>query len=186
MIVYVLDTETTGLKGYPTDLVLEICINEINLTNLNYKTVFNEVIGYNVTKWNNNLRNAWIFSNSSLSIDDIKNAIPASKSKQKITKLLSNQYVTSFNFKFDFDKFLYKEPFNLKGSIKPCSCIMLASAPVCKIEGKFDKYKWPSLLEAYNILIGKDIKDAHRAHSDTNMASEILIKLFQSKDWKVN
>ena len=38
MIVYVLDTETTGLKGYPTDLVLEICINEVNLTKFNYKT----------------------------------------------------------------------------------------------------------------------------------------------------
>lgn len=61
---------------------------------------------------------------------------------------------------------------------KSIICTMQSSMAICKIPGKFGSYKWPSLAEAYRILVNKDgFRDAHNALADVWACIEILWKL---------
>ena len=53
-------------------------------------------------------------------------------------------------------------------------CTMLKSTKICKIPGRFNNYKWPTLDEAYRILVDKNgFEDAHNALVDTQACRKI-------------
>lgn len=178
--IYVIDTETTGLNGFPFDFIVEIAICKI--TNKKEITeVYNSVVGHNVTIWPYTLRSSWIFYNSTLTLKDVKNAKKQILVAHDIRLILKGKIVTSFNVDFDFRKFLSKAPWKLTGVIsKIYPCIMLASTNLCKIPGPYDNYKWPTLYEAYKILCDGKNPISHRAMDDARMASEVLVKIFET------
>lgn len=183
--IYVVDTETTGLDGYPKDLILEITITKVNLEKQSIEIVYDSVLGYDTKIWDHWLRDAWIFHNSTLKIEDVQKARSSSLIVPEIQEILKGKVVTSFNVEYDFDQFLYHEPFNLKGDVTVPFCLMLLSTNECKLPGYYQEYKWPRLEEAYDILVqNKDPElslNAHRAKSDTLMASYVLLELFKRK-----
>jgi len=67
----------------------------------------------------------------------------------------------------DFDLQNYRD--------KPRVCTMISSTEVCKLPGKFGKYKWPKLEEAYKILVDpKGFEKAHDAMADTIACLKVL------------
>lgn len=175
-IVYVLDTETTGLDGYPNDFVVELAINRVNLSKNEYDNVFNEIIGHDIKEWSYYQRDGWIFNNTDISLEMVKNAPKYKFFEGKIYNMLQKRSVTSFNRRFDFNKFLNWPPYNFKTFTKKFPCIMLEAMNICKIPG-YNGYKWPTLDEAYRILVDKPLNQLHRALDDTNHACEILLKI---------
>ena len=180
--IYVLDTETTGLRGHPYDHVVDIAICRVSLRDGNVESVFSSVVGHDISTWDQTTRKAWIFENTDLSLDMVSDAPPIETIVENVRKLLCNQYVTSFNVDFDFRKFLFQPPWNLEHAIELTPCIMKASMPICAIPGTYDKYKYPKLKEAYEMIVpgdpaGIEGNQTHRALSDTIMASHILIAL---------
>ena len=69
--IYVLDTETTGLRGAPDDVVVDIGITKVSLSKGTVKDVYSSVVGYDVEEWNDYRRNAWIFENTDLTLRDV-------------------------------------------------------------------------------------------------------------------
>ena len=180
--VYVLDTETTGLFGSPKDKVVDIAICKVTLGEDNVETIYSSVVGHDTSNWNDDLKHAWIFDNTDMTLEMVDNAPPESQVINEVKKLLDGKNVTSFNFSYDFNKFLYREPWSFRSKIVPFRCVMMASKDVCKIPGLYEDYKWPRLDEAYSYIVKGDPAgiegiQKHRALSDALMASHILLEL---------
>ena len=183
--VYVVDTETTGLFGAPKDKVVDIAVCKVTLGDDGVENVYSSVVGHDTGKWSDELKHSWIFENTDLTPDMVNDAPPEARVAEEVSKILKGANVTSFNFQFDFDKFLYQKPWSLRNDIVPFRCVMLASKNVCRIPGLYDDYKYPKLSEAYKMIVKGDpagIKgnQEHRALSDAVMASYILLELHRT------
>jgi len=57
----------------------------------------------------------------------------------------------------------------------PRVCTMKSTTSVCKLPGRFGKYKWPKLDEAYRMLVNKDgFEGAHDALTDVLACWKVL------------
>ncbi|MCL2786573.1 MAG: 3'-5' exonuclease [Methanomassiliicoccaceae archaeon] len=186
--VFVVDTETTGLDGAPKDKIVDIAICKVTLGGDKVEEVYSSVVGHDVSGWNERLRHAWIFENTDLTLEMVAEAPSEKDVIADITRILGNRNVTSFNIAFDLDKFLYREPWSLRGKFIPFRCVMIASRDVCKLPGLYEEYKWPKLEEAYRMIVKGDPADihgkqSHRALSDAVMASHILLELHRTGNY---
>ena len=190
--IYVLDTETTGLFGAPKDVVVDVGITKVSLRHETVEDVYSSVLGYDVDEWDDYKRNAWIFQNTDMTLDMVAGAPPAINVIEDVRRILRNKAVTSYNVAYDMNKFLYLEPWCLRGTFKPCTDIMVAATEVCKLPSEYyeRKYRYPKLDYAYSkILDGEDpagingVQD-HRALSDARMASYIMIKMFKDGSYR--
>jgi DNA polymerase-3 subunit epsilon len=188
--IYVVDTETTGLDGYPDDVIIEIAICKVDIEKKNVKNVYSSLVGHDVHSWAHWQKNAWIFGNSNLSLSMIASAKAEARIAKEVRVILKDKYVTSFNLGYDFAQFLFFPPWLLDEVIKEtCNCIMIAATPVCGIDGYYGEYKWPRLDEAYSMLCNgnpANIDDqTHRALDDTLMASHVLLSLIESNAYSL-
>jgi len=186
--IYVLDTETTGLNGYPSDLVVDIAICRVDPKRGTVDNVYSSVVGYKTEDWPEETKNAWIFLNTDLTVDAVSEAPDAKKVAADVANILKGRNVTAFNKDFDLNRFLYHPPWNLHNVIMEADCIMLASKDVCRIEGLYGDYKWPKLEEAYSMIVKGDPADirgtqTHRALSDAVMASYVLIEMYRNRQY---
>jgi len=190
--IYVLDTETTGLFGAPKDLVVDIGITRVSLRKGTVEDVYSSVLGYEVDEWDDYHRNAWIFQNTDMTLDMVSEAPPALKVIDDVRRILRTKAVTSYNVPYDMGKFLYLEPWNLKGTFNECRDIMLSATQVCKLPSEYygRQYKYPKLDYAYSTILGGEdpanihgVQD-HRALSDARMASYIMIKMFRDGSYR--
>jgi DNA polymerase-3 subunit epsilon len=189
--IYVLDTETTGLEGAPKDLVVDVGITRVSLRRGTVEDCYSSVLGYDVDEWDDYHRNAWIFQNTDMTLDMVAEAPPAMKVIEDVRRLLRGKTVTTYNMAYDLDKFLYQEPWNMRGTFKPCFDIMLAATKVCKLPSQFygREYRYPKLDHAYSTIVEGDpagiegVQD-HRALSDARMASYLMIKMFRDGTYR--
>jgi DNA polymerase-3 subunit epsilon len=179
--VFVIDTETTGLDGAPKDKVVDIAICKVLLEEGSIEKIYSSVVGHDTSEWSTELKRSWIFENTDLTLEMVGKAPPEEQVVRDVTGILNGANVTSYNFSYDFNKFLYKRPWSLFGKFIPFRCIMEASKNVCKLPGMYEDYKWPKLEEAYRIIVKKDSEgQSHRALSDAVMASQVLLELHRT------
>lgn len=189
--ILVLDTETTGLKGAPDDVVVDIGITKVSLSKGTVKELYSSIVGYDVDEWNDYRRNAWIFENTDLTLDMVAEAPPLIHVMDSVRRILKGKWVTSYNVAYDFDKFLYREPWSLKGTFYQCKDIMIAATEVCKFPSEYygRQYRYPKLDAAYaKILDDRDPAgiagdQKHRALSDAVMASYIMIEMWRNGEY---
>ena len=122
--IYVLDTETTGLEGAPKDLVVDVGICRVSLRRGTVEDVYSSVLGYDVDSWDDYHRN-------------VAEAPPAIDVIEDVRRILRNKTVTAYNIAYDMDKFLFREPWDMKGEFTLCNDIMLAATPVCKVPSEY-------------------------------------------------
>jgi len=172
----IIDIETTGLDRR-NDLILEIGVVELNLTNGDTNVLFETFV--NEPEFGENFRNAWIFGNSDMSFDDICNAPSFSEIRHRLQELLNNYFVTAFNKEFDFD-FLRRRGIEIPNELP---CIMLTATPICEIPKTWDDpndpFKWPSVQEAWDFFFpDTDYEEAHRAANDAIHEARILYEMY--------
>ncbi len=187
--IYVLDTETTGLEGAPKDIVVDIGICRVSLRKGTVEDVYSSVLGYEVDEWDDYHRNAWIFENTDMTLEMVAEAPPAMRVIEEVRKILRKKAVTTYNMAYDLDKFLYQEPWNMRGEFTPCFDIMLAATKVCKLPSLYDgQYRYPKLDHAYSTITEDDPAgicgtQSHRALSDAQMASYVMIQMFRDGNY---
>jgi DNA polymerase-3 subunit epsilon len=189
--IFVIDTETTGLDGGPRDLVVDIGICSVDISKGTVKDVYSSIVGYDVTDWGDHRAKAWIFGNSDLTLDKVAAAKPLFKVKEEIVTLLRGKAVTAYNVPFDMEKFLFREPWNLRGVFNVCTDIMKAATDVCKLPSDLYgvRYKFPKLDHAYRAIVSGDpagvgnIQD-HRALPDARMASFIMVEMCRNGNYR--
>lgn len=182
MIVYVVDTETTGLCGCDRgDRVVDIGIVEVDTEMGTVMPVYSEVVGYDVSGWSEGQKNAWIFSHSDLTLDMVARAEPLEEIARDVRLILDGNVAASYNEGFDFDKFLFKSPWNVDCALAPD--IMLRAHRLIDGDHLFsDGSSWPKLETAYRGLCPDDPAhldgpQAHRALSDAVVASYVMLAL---------
>ncbi len=170
------------------DIVVDIGICEVSLKEKTVKTAYSSIVGYNTDSWSDRMKSSWIFENTDLTVDEVANAKPLSRVIKEVYELVKDKWLTTYNIQYDLDRFLYRFPWNLKGSFMECRDIMFSARDVCKLKSPYygvSEYRYPKLDYAYaHILEGEDpaeihgIQD-HRALSDAKVASYLMIKLFE-------
>lgn len=184
MIIYVLDTETTGLNGFPDDFVVDIGIVEADTEANTVTPVFSSVVGYDTDDWSDDQKDSWIFTHSSLSLEYVKHAPRAKDVADQVRYILAGNNVTSYNMLFDFKKFLDHRPWDLKHlNIRRMPDIMEAAAEYFEEPSPFGGYRWPKLDRAYRELCPQDPAgiskgQEHRALSDAVAAGYVLLALY--------
>jgi len=189
--IIVVDTETTGLNGGPRDLVVDIGICSVDLNKGAVREVYSSVVGYDITEWEEHRTKAWIFENTDLTLDDVAAARPFFKVNEDVVRHLRGKAATSYNTAFDMDRFLFREPWHLKGLFSLCTDIMKAATDVCKIPSELYgvNYKYPKLDHAYRTIVNGDPAGIggtqdHRALSDAKMASYVMIEMYRTGNYR--
>lgn len=182
MRVFVVDTETTGLCGCDRgDRVVDIGIVEVDTEMGTVMPVYSEIVGYDVSGWSEDQKNAWIFSHSDLTLDMVARAEPLEEIARDVRLILDGNVAASYNEAFDFDKFLFKSPWNVDCALAPD--IMLRAHRLIDGDHLFsDGSSWPKLETAYRGLCPDDPAhldgpQAHRALSDAVVASYVMLAL---------
>ena len=98
--IIVLDIETTGLNP-KEDLILELGMVKLNLESGEITVLFDQV--FKDPKLTAKHRNAWIFENGFMQIEEIRNALPISEYFDEIQSLLDpfKGQITAWNRDFD-------------------------------------------------------------------------------------
>ena len=203
-MVLIIDTETTGLSGYPKDRVLEIGIAELEEGSV--KPVYSDIVEFDRKYVNpNGSEGIWIYRNSDLRIED---TLDASKDLEmvvaEVREIVSGREVTSYNVGFDFDKYLDLEPWSLKDiAARKMDIMKLATTKVYELadsdsiddkvlqerllrerEDSYYPEKWVRSIDAYHVLCPEDPMGLegmrHRAIDDAVMEGWIL-KALQSQ-----
>jgi len=204
MDIYVIDIETTGLNGWKCDHVVEISIMKANLTKQKIEQVYHSLIHYDTTKWDEKVKNAWIFKKGTIKLEEIQNTKKDVKEvSNEVRKILMGKYISAYNNNFDFNKFLLHEPWNINpetGKIKIAPCIMLATTDYIKIPTKYQKRKLVNLSEARKHLLDEDTTSiinnkeletivreygVHRANCDAFYAACVLLELYRRKRYRI-
>ncbi len=206
-MVLIIDTETTGLSGYPKDRVLEIGIAELEEGSV--RPVYSEIIRYpDIAEFDRKYVNLdgsegiWIYRNSDLRMEDTLNASKdVERVAAEVREIVSWREVASYNVPFDFGKFLYHEPWNLKDVCSvPFDIMDLATKRVYSLadddliadkalqerllrerEESYYPNKWIRSIDAYRALCPEDPMGLegmrHRAIDDAVMEGWILSAL---------
>lgn len=187
MIVHVVDTETTGLDGCPHgDKVVDIGIVRVDTEGRTIRPVYSEIVGYDVSGWEPEQRNAWIFSHSDLTLEQVASGKPLDEVVADVRRILDGNVAASYNEIFDFTKFLRRRPWSVRCRLAPD--IMLRAHRL--VDGDIDfedgSTSWPKLEKAYRELCPDDPADlngpqTHRALSDAVMASHVMLRLIEEK-----
>jgi len=126
-------------------------------------------------------RNAWIFSNSSLKVEEVREAPLLEDLKPEIEKILRRTAAnTAFNKAFDFP-FLRSRGFDIG---KEAACPMLLATDVCKLphKGRRKGFKWPTVEEAWaHFFPEENYVEEHRGLDDAMHEAKIVYKLYQDK-----
>lgn len=121
-MVLIIDTETTGLEGYPRDRVLEIGVAEYDELSREVTPVYSEMIRYDdIREFDSEYvnrdgsRGIWIYRNSDMTIEDTINAEKDLDTVvQEVRGIVHGKAITAYNAGFDFGRFLYHEPWSIR------------------------------------------------------------------------
>ena len=186
MKILVLDIETTGFLNQGGSIV-EIGIVELNLSNGEIKEIYSSLCREDIlTAKHREEPFGWIFRNSDLTVEEVRNAPKFEAVKTQVQAILNSYPLgcTAFNNNFDFG-FLSNRGIEIK--VLPCP--MLLSTDICKLPNRngYSGYKWPSVEEAFaHFFPGVEYKEKHRGADDAYHEAMIVYKLYTMGVFKLN
>lgn len=122
MKIYVIDLETTGLMGAPYDQILQFGVASLDLKSGEVVKELDRTVYY--TRWMAEKYEErfheipWIFREGHLTIEQCEKGEPLGQIYLDFMNLINNKLITSYNTKFDIDKFLNRQPYNIKSHAK--------------------------------------------------------------------
>ena len=184
MRIAVLDIETTGKNpGTGTIIEVGICLLDLDtkfITKLLDTTVREK--HFETQYGSQSLEACWVFQNSDLTIEAIRNGPTWEEFAGKIQKILNKFPITAYNKEFDF-KFFKDRGLSIPRELP---CPMIQATPVLKLPGKYKDYKWPKVQEAWDYFFPDQniYQELHRAYDDAMHEAEIVYALYQIGAWK--
>lgn len=172
MMIGIVDIETTDFFGRGGHIV-EVGIASLDTETGEVRTVFDSVCrepGMTAKE-----RKAWIFSNSDLTVEQVRAAPLLVDLHSDIQKAFDSfDAVTAYNKSFDLT-FLLDRGFEVK---KEWPCPMKVATPICKLPGKYKDYKWPSVEEAWkHFYPDEPYVELHRGADDAAHEAKIVFAL---------
>jgi len=176
--IAVLDLESTGLKP-DRDLIVEIGIIELNLTNGKTKILLDEVV-LEPSFCSEIYGNSWIFQNSSLQVNDVLNGKDWNILKPIIQEILEKYPITGYNKNFGFS-FLRHRKLKI---LRELQCPMICATNILKLPHNHYGYKYPKLEEAWAYYFPDIIYvESHRACNDAYHEALLIKKMYDENHW---
>ncbi|MHA1660901.1 MAG: 3'-5' exonuclease [Promethearchaeota archaeon] len=169
--------ETTGLSPNH-DLIVELGIVELDLTTEKTIVIFDTLI--KEFRFSEEFRYSWIFENSDLTFEEVKEAPEFDNISHDIQLILNNYQITAFNKAFDLG-FLKARGLTIPHELP---CIMITATNIVKIEAPWkngpEKFKWPKVEEAWNFFFPNiNYDEKHRAADDAIHEAQILNEIIK-------
>lgn len=183
----VLDIETTGFLPQGGSIV-EIGIVELDLGNGETKILLDSLCREDrLTAAHREAPFGWIFKNSSLTIEEVRDAPPFSEVAAKAQDIIDSYPlgVTAFNRNFDIP-FLQSRDINF-GQLQPCP--MLIGTNICKLPNQNGRrgYKWPKCEEAWDFFFpGVEYIELHRGADDAKHEAMIIYEMYKRGVYEVD
>lgn len=187
--ILVVDIETTGLRGEPNDHVVEVGVCRLNLDNNTIVPLYSAPVKPYYPMYEG-WEKSWVFEHTTLTPAQVLEGESMEAVRAALTQLLvvSGSYSTSYNFEFDFDKFLRCAPWDL--ATRGAPCIMRASGRAYADDLPCSEYSGcPSAQSTYSYLCPDNPAklpggiEEHRALSDAIMEAHILRKMIQDGEY---
>lgn len=194
----VIDTETTGLTGYPVDRVLEIGICELS-DGGDVVPVYNVLINYpDIRSFCERNGPIWVLENTDMTVEALEgSSVGITDAVEEVRSILDGEEATSYNVPFDFGKFLDREPWDLRSCcVVPFDIMNIATKRVHAMadadeipdkdlqarllrDWKSRPDKWVRSIDAYRVLCPddpahRDGVQSHRALDDAVQETYIL------------
>lgn len=172
------DTETTGFPQKP-NTPDEACPHIVQLAAILVDDAEGEVASMNVIV----RPEGWTVPKEAADVHGITTekaeafGIPIKVALATFSNLVRvSEQVVAHNFEFDRKLVAYEV--DRLGRIhrieeKPQFCTMLATVDLCKLPGRYGKFKWPKLMEAHEILLGEGFDGAHDALADVRACQRL-------------
>jgi len=180
MKLLVVDIETTGFY-VNSDAIVEIGITLVDTKTKEIKLVFDNVIKHGKFKESKH-KNAWIFKNTTLTVEDVLKANSLNSYYKEIQSLFNKYPMTAYNKSFDI-RFLSAAGFKMKDT----KCLMKTAKQYSTVKNKSGGLKVPSVEDMYNQFFmdkGKVYVEEHRAGADAIDESKILLHMVDLKSEK--
>lgn len=171
--IIVIDIETTGLEPR-YHMICEIGFCFLNLLTGEIENGWNIICQEKGFKLN---PHAWIFHNSCLNYNDVINSPYLEDCREELQDVFDLGYpITAFNQQFDFG-FLQNRKFRIdKKFFDP----MIELTPIMKLPFDYNKYKWPSVQEAYDYFFpDANFIELHRALDDAIHEAYIIFEIWK-------
>ena len=183
MRILIIDLETTGFQNAGGKIV-EVGIVVLNTETGQITELLDQVVREDGLTAND--RNAWIFQNSDLTVEEVRNA-PRLIDIQPAIQNLIDMYpdgITAYNRNFDIN-FLISRGFHIP---KVLACPMLISAKICGLVDKNGrKNKNPSAEEAWCYFHpGQEYVEKHRGLDDAKHEAMIIWELYKRGHFNIN
>lgn len=179
MEIIVLDIETTGF-GYRKDAIVEIGMTLVNTVTKEINIIFDKVVkDSNFDKRKH--KDAWIFQNSTLTLEDVLKAKSIEFYREDIQGLLNKYPMTAFNMPFDTG-FMKAREFKLRET----KCLMKTCREYNRNLDKSGRIKMPTVPEIYEQFFINEEKyvEKHRGADDAYHEGKILLRLVELKERK--
>jgi len=181
--ILVIDIETTE-KTPQTGKIVEIGVVSLDLETGNIIELFDSLLKEDGLKAKD--RDAWIFSNSDLTVEEVINAPPAAEVFAQLQALLDLYPLgcTAFNRPFDIG-FLESRGIKFSRNLQDP---MILATNICKLPSPYRKgtYKWPKVQEAYDFFFpNSGYIEEHRGLSDAKREAQLVYELYKMGLFKI-
>lgn len=179
--ILIIDIETTGFQ---TDggAIVEVGIVSLDLDSGGIETLFDSVCREEIlTARHREPPMGWIFHNSTLTIEMVREAPLLSDLLPEIQNIINEHPLgaTAYNRAFDFN-FLESRGIAF-GNKLPCP--MELATPICKLPSlhpSHGRYKWPKVEEAWaHFFPGEEYVELHRGADDARHEARIVYELYR-------
>lgn len=185
MEILILDIETTGFQNQGGSIV-EVGIVSLDLNTGEIKEVFDSLLREDcLTARHREHPMGWIFKNSDLTVEAVRNAPPATEVLLEVQEVIEAYPYgcTAYNNQFDFG---FLESRGIK--IKKLPCPMKLSTDICRVpaQGGRRGFKWPSVEEAFKFFFPEiEYKEKHRGLDDAKHEAMIVYELYKRGVFKL-
>ena len=180
MKINVVDIETTGFSP-ERDYIVEIGIIILDTDTGYMQIAFSQII--HEPGFGPEHQSAWVFSNSSLTYENVLRTQLISFFRDEIQSILSARPSTAFNSDFDF-RFLENRGFSIP---EKTPCIMKSCTPIVRLPGNFGRNKWPKVEEAWHFFFpDDDYTEQHRAADDALHEARILFEMHRLGKYNID
>jgi len=170
----VVDIETTHTNSTEGTIV-EVGICCVDLENKKFIKLLDTI----VREPNFKNYNAWIFDNSSLTIEDVLNAPEWVEIQPKIIEIFKRFPVTAYRKLFDFTWLKHRGVYTVKELPDP----MLESTNILKLSQlnpELGEYKWPKVEECWQYYFPNiPYRERHRAYDDCIHEAAIIYEMYR-------
>ena len=174
--VFVLDVETTGLDGGPKDDVVQVGVAAADLAERTVRPAYSAIVRHDVGGWPLSKRRAWIFDNSPLTLERVRDAPrDLARVREDLARILEGGLVTSYNTGFDLDRFLFKAPWGLRGTFLRLPCIYEAATRARGMDGHL-----PLAVAAKPL---GDVVVEHDAVGDAVLAGRLMLHMIDNGEY---